>query len=79
MAGTALLIPDSEIASAGLTTATPAAERVVIKLHGHSDDVRSAAARLRIDLDWGRAEHISDDACSVEGRLTIAESQRLFL
>lgn len=79
MVGSALLIPDSEFAAADVTAATPTAERVMIKLHGHSDDVRSAAARLRIDLDWGRTERLPDDACSVEGRLTIAESPRLFL
>ncbi len=79
MVGSALLIPDSEIASANVTAATPVAERVVIRLHGRSDDVRSAAARLRIDLDWGHAERLPADACSVEGRLTVAESPRLFL
>ena len=79
MVGSALLIPDIEIASANVTAATPVAERVVIRLHGHSDDVRSAAARLRIDLDWARAERLPADACSVEGRLTVAESPRLFV
>ena len=79
MVGSALLIPDIEIASANVTASTPVAERVVIRLHGHSDDVRSAAARLRIDLDWGRAERLPADVCSVEGRLTVAESPRLFL
>ena len=77
MVGSALLIPDGEIALAHVPVATPAAERVVIKLHGRCDDVRSAAARLRIDLDWARAEHLPDDACSVEGKLTVAESPRL--
>ncbi len=79
MVGSALLIPDIEIASAIVTAATPVAERVVIRLHGNSDDVRSAAARLRIDLNWDRAERLPADACSVEGRLTVAESPRLFL
>ena len=79
MVGSTVLIPDREIASANLTAATSAAERVVIKLHGRSDDVRSVASRLRIDLDWDRAERLPADACSVEGRLTITESPRLFL
>ena len=79
MVGSALLIPEGDLAATYVPAATPAAERVVIKLHGHSDDVRSAASRLRIDLDWARAERLPDDTCSVEGRLTLAESRRLFL
>ena len=79
MVGSALLIPESEIASAHVPVAIPEAERVVIKLHGRCDDVRSAAERLRIDLDWGRAERLPDEACSVDGRLALAESPRLFI
>ncbi len=79
MVGSALLIPESEIETVHVPVAIPAAERVVIKLHGRFDDVRSAAARFRIDLNWARAERLPDDACTVEGRLDLAESPRLFL
>ncbi len=79
MVGSALLIPESEIETVHVPVAIPAAERVVIKLHGRFDDVRSAAARFRIDLNWDRSERLPGDVCSVEGRLTVAESQRLFL
>ena len=80
MVGSALLIPEVEIAPADVVgSRSPAAERVVIKLHGRCDDVRSAAARFRIDLNWARAERLPDDACTVEGRLDLAESPRLFL
>ena len=79
MVGSALLIPESVIETVHVPVAIPAAERVVIKLHGRCDDVRSAAARFRIDLNWARAERLPDDACTVEGRLDLAESPRLFL
>ncbi len=79
MVGSALLMPEVGIAPADWLAPAVAAERVVIKLHGRCDDVRSAAARFRIDLNWDRAERLPDDACSVEGRLDLAESPPLFL
>ena len=77
MVGSALLMPEVGIAPKDWLAPAVAAERVVINLHGRCDDVRSAAARLRIDINWARAEHLPDDVCSVEGKLTVAESPRL--
>ena len=79
MVGSTLLMPEIGIAPADRLAPAVAAERVVIRLHGRRDDVRSAAARLHIDLNWDRADRLPDDACSVEGRLDLAESPRLFL
>ena len=79
MVGSGLLMPEVGIAPADWLAPAVAAERVVIKLHGRFDDVRSAAARLRIDLDWDRADRLPNDACTAEGRLDLAESPRLFL
>ena len=79
MVGSALLMPEVGMAPADWLAPAVAVERVVIKLHGRRDDVRSAAARFRIDINWERAEILPDDACSVEGRLDLAESQRLLV
>ena len=79
MVGSTLLMPEIGAEPTDWLAPAVAAERVVIRLHGRRDDVRSAAARLRIDLNWDRAERLPDDACSVEGRLDLAESPRLFL
>ena len=79
MVGSALLIPEFDIASDHGPAATPVSERVTIRLRGRHDDVTAVAARLRIDLDWDGAEHRSGDACSADGRLDLVESPRLFL
>lgn len=79
MVGSALLIPEGDIASGIANAATLAPERVTIRLSGRHDDVTAVAARLRIDLDWGGAEHRPGDDCSADGRLDLAESPRLFL
>ena len=78
MVGTALLTPEVGIAAAGAAGYSPMADRVVVRLHGRADDVSSVAARLRIDLEWGRAERRPGDVCSVDG--TLADSRpRLLL
>ena len=72
MVGTALLTPEVGIAAAEADGYAPMADRVVVRLHGRADDVTSVATRLRIDLEWGRAERSPGGACSVDG--TLADS-----
>ena len=79
MVGSALLIPEAEIAVTRVPANISVPERVVVKLHGRPDDVRSVAARLRIDLEWDRAARQPGDVCSVEGSLAAAEPQQLSL
>ena len=69
MVGSALLTPEVGIGLADALAPAASAERVVVRLHGRADDVTSVAARLGIDLEWGRAERHPGNACSVDGTL----------
>ncbi|MDE2860799.1 MAG: hypothetical protein OYI31_06820 [Chloroflexota bacterium] len=79
MVGSALLIPEGDIASDHVAAATLTPERVMIRLRGRHADVTAVAARLRIELNRDGADHRPADACSVDGRLDLAESPRLLL
>ena len=72
MVSATLLTPEIGIATAEAAAYAPMADRVVVRLHGRADDVSSVAARLRIDLEWNRAERRPGDVCSVDG--TLADS-----